>query len=246
MPDRKSPLFVAKSLIKEKFSDAQYAFFAGSVVRGEASSHSDIDLILVYNSVETAFRESFYYKKWPVETYVHDPQTLSYFLKEVDRKQGLPELHQMLMEAVILPEPNPQAQEFQELARSLFEEGPPPLTDEEKNLALYRISEVLDDMREKIPRHELFASMARFYPLFCDYFFRSQGFWSARGKAVPRRLKRVNPTFFRKFDRAVKDLFANGETKDLIELCEEFIGYEGGYFEGFKQVAPQSWRDESQ
>jgi len=63
---------------------------AGSIVRGEGTPHSDLDLVVIFDRLPNAYRESFYFGDLPVEAFVHDPETLNYFLFEVDRSSGIP------------------------------------------------------------------------------------------------------------------------------------------------------------
>src|SRR5687768_5804590 len=84
----------------EKFPEANVVFLAGSVVRGEATEYSDLDLVVIFEKVVAPRRESFIFEEWPVETFVHDPSTLEYYFKENDGKDGIPSLMQMVSEGV--------------------------------------------------------------------------------------------------------------------------------------------------
>jgi predicted nucleotidyltransferase len=83
---RPSPYEIAKELLETRFKGAEVVFAAGSIRRNEATASSDIDLVVVYPKLEQAYRESFTFKGWPVEAFVHDPETLNYFFWEVDAK----------------------------------------------------------------------------------------------------------------------------------------------------------------
>ena len=91
-----------QKLKKEKYPHAHVVFLAGSVVRGEETPYSDLDLVVVYNTVPNARRESFLYKTWPVEAFVHDPTTLTYFF-ESDCQRGVPSLVNMVNEGICIP-----------------------------------------------------------------------------------------------------------------------------------------------
>ena len=245
MQDRRSPLFVAKALVAEKFSEAAAVFFAGSVVRGEASQFSDIDIVVVYDSIENAYRESFVYKDWPVEVFVHDMETIRYFLEVYDRDNGLPELHQMLIEALVLPEENDLSKELKDKAAKIFESGPPALEESQINLRKYRISEILNDAKSPRGRDELLATLSKFYQEFTDFYFRSQGLWSARGKAIPKRMKKIDSEFYKIFSSSYRKAVESGDVGHLVQACESFMGHPGGYFEGFREDAPSDWRIKS-
>jgi hypothetical protein len=93
--ERSSPQDVTDRLFRTRFSDARALFCAGSVVRGEGTAHSDLDIVVVYDRVPNAWRESLVWEGWPVELFVHDPETLAYYVAE-DVAGGRPCLAQML------------------------------------------------------------------------------------------------------------------------------------------------------
>ena len=51
-----SPLFVTKELFETRYLGANAIFVTGSVIRGEATKHSDLDLVILYPHVEHAYR----------------------------------------------------------------------------------------------------------------------------------------------------------------------------------------------
>src|SRR5438046_9369 len=128
---RSSLVKVAREIFARKYPEARVLFLAGSMVRGEGTSHSDLDLVVIFDKLTNAYRESFHFHGFPVEAFVHDPETLNYFLLEVDRPTGIPSLAQMILEGIELPGPNEVSQSLKQLAASVMEAGPPVLSDEE-------------------------------------------------------------------------------------------------------------------
>ena len=110
---------VAKTIYEEKFPQAQVVFLAGSVVRGEGTPSSDLDLVVVYEKLVSAYRESFKFMNRPVEAFVHDPETLRYFFYEVDRPSGVPSLPTMVKEGMEIPGPN----ELSDTCKIMTEKG---------------------------------------------------------------------------------------------------------------------------
>ena len=77
-----------KSLItrlrSEKYPDADVIFLAGSVIRGEGTRTSDLDVVVAYNSLPNARRDSYRYGDWPVDpSYFSDlpRQNATYMIK---------------------------------------------------------------------------------------------------------------------------------------------------------------------
>src|SRR5437867_6829963 len=111
----------------------------------------------MYESLPNAYRESFRFEGFPVEAFVHDPQTLNYFFVEVDRPSGVPTLPQMVKEGIELPNSNAFSRSLKALATSVIEMGPPPLKAEDDRRLRYDITDLLDDLRDPRSYAELVA-----------------------------------------------------------------------------------------
>ncbi len=97
-----SPLFVTKELLETRYQGAEAIFVAGSVVRGEANNFSDLDLVVIFPKVGSAFRESFYHREWPVEAFIHDRETARYFFQKVDPEIGRATLAEFPLGALLV------------------------------------------------------------------------------------------------------------------------------------------------
>ena len=106
MKNRSGPLEVAKELFKEKYSDADCFLLCGSVVRGDETQFSDLDIVIIYESLKNAKRESLIYKQWPVEIFFHDQESLNYFFKKIDKPTNCPNLPQMVKERLLITNEN--------------------------------------------------------------------------------------------------------------------------------------------
>jgi hypothetical protein len=73
-------LEAAKRFISTYFPDCQGALLAGSVVRGEATDTSDLDIVVFDNSIRSAYRESLIEFGWPIEVFVHNFTSYQHFL----------------------------------------------------------------------------------------------------------------------------------------------------------------------
>jgi hypothetical protein len=240
---KKPIVAVANAIWNQRYSDALVVFAAGSFVRGEATAFSDLDLVVVYESLPNAYRESFRFAGFPVEAFVHDSQTLNYFFGEVDRPSGIPALPQMVKEGIELPNSTAVSRSLKALATSVIEMGPPPLKPEDDRNLRYRITDLLDDIRDPRSYAELIATGAQLYEAVADYYLRVNGFWSAKGKSIPRVLERVAPELCEKYCESFETLFRNGEASAAIALAEELLQTNGGLlFEGYKRDAPPEWR----
>ncbi len=247
MRDKKSALQIANKVVESRFKDATVAFCSGSYIRDQATNYSDIDLVVLYPKVESAWRESFVFEGWPVEAFVHDPETLRYFICEVDIPSGTPSLPNMLVEGVQVPGDCPTGNLFKELAAELLKKSPLPLSEDQDRNLRYGITDLLDDLRSPRSKGEAIATGARLYEVLADYYFRANTEWSAYGKSIPRRLEAVDSGFAKKFQQCFESLFVTGNGSQVIALASEVLSSFGGLcFDGYKRTAPKNWRTKIQ
>lgn len=216
---------------------------AGSVVRGDATAYSDLDLVVVFERVENAQRRSFTFEGWPVEAFIHDPQTLEYFFREVDRPSGVPSLPNMVSESIEIPGDTKCGSLLKDLASRILEEGPIPWGQRERENSRYAISDMVEDIREPRNSAELRIVVSTLYSAIADHFLRSQNQWSAKGKSIPRRLMSVDAEFHKRFAEAFDVAFTSEDTTAVIRLCEHVLEPDGGFlFQGYTRDAPKEWR----
>jgi predicted nucleotidyltransferase len=234
---------VARAIRSDRYPDAGAVFAAGSIVRGEGTAHSDLDLVVVYRNLACAYRESFRRDGYPVEAFVHDPETLEYFFFEVDRPSGIPSLAQMVIEGIEIPAANELTRVLKQMAASLVAAGPPALDEAGERRARYGVTDLVDDLRDARSHDERIATGALLFEQLADYHLRRLGLWSARGKSIPRVLRRVDPGLCESYCRSFDRLFRNGDARDVIRLAEDLVQPAGGLlFEGYRSDAPPGWR----
>ncbi len=227
----------------EKYPDAAVVFLAGSVVRGEGTSTSDLDIVVIYDSLVSAYRDSYYFSDWPVEAFVHDPQTLKYFFENVDAPTGVPSLPSMVSEGIEVPVATQKGSELKQMADALLQAGPPQWSPHEIASSRYHISDLAADLKGHRDVNELQATASLLYAALSNHYFRSKGHWSARGKSVPRRLRNIDPQLAQRFAAAFNSLFVQGNPDAVISLAEEILADDGGLlFEGYRLDAPTEWR----
>ena len=234
---RLSPEEAARGIFRERYEEARVVFLGGSVMRGEATPTSDLDIVVVYERLPNAYREAFVYGGWPVEAFVHDVGTLAEFF-ESDRRRGVPALMSMVWEGVEVPEACEFSAGLKRSARELLEAGPPPWDEEELTLRRYRLTDWADDIRYPRSAEELVATGAWLYGDAAEFYFRTRGLWSAHSKTIPRRLREADAAFAERFLRAFETLFAEKRPEPAVALVAELLEPFGGFlFEGFRKEA---------
>jgi hypothetical protein len=222
-----------------KYRDAKVVFLAGSIVRGEGTAYSDLDLVVVFERLPSARRESFYFGGFPVEAFIHDPETLNYFITELELKSGKCVMAQMIAEGIEVPESTEFSRRLKQLAASVINARPPELSEESRRLMRYAITNLIDDIRRPRSKAEVVASGTALYGALANCYLRANGFWTASDKSIPRKLKLANPEFCSRFCAGFDKLFANGDAGPVIVLAEEVLAPIGGFlFAGHKLDAP--------
>jgi hypothetical protein len=234
---------IARSAVAQRYASAEVAFCAGSIVRGDGTPHSDIDLVVILPELKAAWRESFLHQGWPVEAFVHDATTLRYFFEEIDAKSGVPSLPQMVDEGLLVWGDQSVAETYKQLAKQVLVKGPPALAADNVRNAIYGIADLIDDLRSPRSRSETLGTAARLYEQLGDFALRSKGSWSGTGKQMSRALARQNPTLHKDFVSAFDKLFAEGNAAAVIALAERIVAPHGGlHFDGYRREAPPDWR----
>jgi hypothetical protein len=78
---KSNPIEAAKQLINKQFQNCQGALLAGSVVRGEATETSDLDIVVFDKNLSSSYRESLIDFGWNIEVFVHNLISYKHFFK---------------------------------------------------------------------------------------------------------------------------------------------------------------------
>lgn len=238
MSDRLEPQHAARAFMDDHFPTALCAFMTSSVLRGEGTATSDLDLVIVADEPDLPYRESFHELGWPIETFVHSRQSLlAYFISDARRRR--PSLPAMCAEGVVLADSAGIAAELQRHARDLLERGPEPLTPAEIASARYGVTDLLDDFvgctsREEgvFIAHDLGAASA-------DLILSLNRCWLGTGKWLHRALRRHDPTLAQELAGALLVYARSGDKNPLIAFAERALAPAGGrLFESYRAKGP--------
>ena len=240
---RKDLIEITNRIFHDRYPTANVILLAGSMLRGEGTPYSDLDLIVIYDSLPHAWRESFYFQDYPVETFIHDPETLNYFLHEAYRSSNSPAMARMVVEGVEVPDSTAVSQSLKNIAADIIASGPSELSDEDERKMRYTITNLVDDIRQPRSREELVASGVELYNALATYYFRANGLWPAVNKSIPRALGLADPELFSWFCGSFDQLFKDGRSEEVITLAENILKQHGGFlFDGYKNNASTACR----
>lgn len=241
--NKPEPRVAAAEIFQQRFFDAKVALLAGSVLRGDGTEFSDLDLVVIYDHVAFAYRDSFFYAGWPVEVFIHDRETLRYFYEEVDGIAGIPALASMVTEGLEIPVVNDFSRSIKREAQVHLDTGPKKWTQTDFVKSRYLITDVCDDLRAPRNAAEKLASLGKLHDLLGDFYFRSRGLWSAKGKSLPRLLAKADPDFFVQFSEAFQAAAATDDLTLALSLAQQMLAPHGGFlFADYRLDAPAHWR----
>lgn len=233
---------IALEISQSRYSDAKAVLLCGSVIRGQDTASSDLDMVVLYEKIPFARRESFVHKAWPVEVFINDFETIRYFCEEFDLKSFEPIMPTMIIEGILIAGSQSFVKELKSYAEILVENGPRSLTEDEHRKFRYAITDTIDDLRHPRGRAEMQASGTVLFAQMANYFFRSRNLWCARSKTIPRKLHEADALFAENFTASFDSLFA-GDARPVIQLAEELVAPFGGFlFDGYTSDAPAHFR----
>ena len=239
---RPEPHAATRLLWSERYPTASILFCGGSVVRGEGFSSSDLDVVVIFDQVANAWRESFHFRGWPVEVFAHDPGTLAYFVAQ-DCAGGRPSLAQMISEALVIPDETPTSRAIQTWARNVVATQPQVPASASSEEDRYWVTDLLDDFRDDRSPTELRAVACKLYPLICNFVLKTRAQWQGSGKTLPRQVERAAPDVSRVLEPAFETFFKTGDRTAVVRAISQILEPFGGeLFDGFRSDAPSSSR----
>lgn len=231
----------AEHALVSRFPGAACAFVAGSILRGQGTVASDIDLVVIYDRLDAAWRESFIDGGFPVEAFVHDPETLDWFIDQ-DIELGYPIMADMIATGRVIGSDAVRANTLKAHAADIVSKGPPPLTGKRLDRLRYVITDMLDDLRGKRSSPEIRAVAAQLFQPLADLILLGRGTWSGKGKWIPRLLSKLDHQLAHQFDDAFR-LAADGNAAAILALADNELARHGGaFFAGDRREAPGNAR----
>lgn len=241
---RNDPLPTIQKLIKERYVNAKAVFWAGSVLEGRGTSASDLDLVIVYESIPNAYREAFTYDGWPIDAFIHDLETLRYFCGKLEASDGKPALINMILTGREILEPNEFSSEAKTIAEQSSIKGPDNWSQEQIDKERFLITDILDDIKSSKNKEEQIISAVHLFEPLLQFYFRSQKKWAASGKSLIRLLKQENPELANNWITAFESLVKTGDSTAVETVVAKILKPYGGYlWDGFRSDAPADWKE---
>lgn len=222
----------AKKFISENYPDCRVALLAGSVVRGEETDQSDLDIVIIDDTIHSAYRESVIAYLWMIETFVHTSETYQDFFAQ-DCRRARPSLPQMCLEGIVLQDDG-LAQTIKDEAEKILLQGPEPWTIEDIDSKRYMITDLLNDLEGSVNEEEaLFIASSLAYDVH-EFILRTNRQWIGSSKWIVRALRNYNPQLCEEFVSLFHTFCKSGQKQQFIKFVDRILEpYGGRLFEGF-------------
>lgn len=226
-------LEAATRFVEKYFDDCLVALLAGSVVREEATSTSDLDIVIITSNITSAYRESFYDFGWPIEVFVHTEESYKEFFKQ-DVNRRRPSLPKMCSEGIIIKDKDGLANIIKNEADFLLTQGLQPYSIKEAETKRYFITDMLDDLIGATSRPEELFIINELSADIANFMLVNNDCWEGKGKWIPRNIKRLDEDLYLDFMNALNEFYQNGNKNQFINFVErELNKYGGRLFEGY-------------
>lgn len=238
---------IAVRLVQHHYPGAVAAIIGGSFASGRQTISSDIDLLLLFDYVEHAWRSTIMAEGRTVELFGHDLATYTYFCRELDAPGGKVPLAMMVIEGENIIASGEHYARLQSLAQSTHAAGPPALTAVALQMRRYEITTLLEDLVDSRHPGEALAVACHLYELLADLHLRAAGQWSGGGKHLYRRLHAFDAATAEALDAALRllasDLAAGQHA--YAQLTAVVLAPVGGpLLHGHSLPAPAHWRSQ--
>ncbi len=240
---RHEPLSTIQKLIKERYVGAKAVFWAGSVAANQGTDSSDLDLVIVFESLPNAYREAFVYDGWPIDAFIHDLDTLRYFCGKLEASDGKPALIHMILQGQEVLTQNSVSIEAKAIAAEALAKGPDSWTKDQIDKERFLITDILDDIKSPKNKEEQIISAVHLFEPLLQFYFRTQKKWTASGKSLTRLFKQENPELAEEWGSAFESLVKTGDSTAVETVVTKILEPYGGYlWDGFRSDAPADWK----
>lgn len=229
------PIDIARQLVVEQFPAAIAAWLGGSVVRGDASPTSDLDITVLLDGPPAPMRKSLEYGGWPVELFVHTEKSLAFFADK-DQKRRQPTMLRLVGESVVLLDTDGSGARLQQAALAEVAAGPTPLSSEDLDLLRYMVTNLLDDLIGA-SGDERTAICSVLWQDAARLLLTGAGHWSGTGKGLLREVMAYDRSHGTDHARALMEGVRSADDRLVDEVDRILEPYGGRLFAGFELAA---------
>ncbi len=229
-------LEAARAFVATHFPDCLAAALFGSVARGEATATSDLDIIIVTHEDISPYRKSYREYGWLIEVFV---ASRKYNEEKISRFSGrhTPSFLTSYAEGVILKDQDGFAQELQNKAVAILEQGPAPLTPQEIDTYRYVITDWLDNFVDSKSYEESLFIAYDLAARTAEFLLAYNRTWIGERKWLYRALQKLDRELAGSLVEELKKFYQTGDKEGLIEVVVRVLDLVGGkLYEGYSRI----------
>lgn len=231
---RTEPSVAARQLILQDYPTCLLAVLGGSASRGEHNEHSDLDILVVDDSIQGLTRKTVGAYGWVVELFFLN--TLDYREQfDVGVIAGNPTLQRIIVEGMVICSSH-MGDKIREEAKSDLEGGPLPLTSYDLDVNRYVITEFMMDLKGTDLVVEQWFIAQKMTILLCEFVLRANRKWIGEGKTLFRLLLMHNSNVAADLEKSLQLLYVHKDKSALLHLTEKLLTPFGGpYLIGYEE-----------
>ncbi|WP_435368113.1 nucleotidyltransferase domain-containing protein [Neobacillus niacini] len=230
--NRIEPGKAAELFTLNHYPNCHGALLAGSVVRGEATETSDLDIVIFDSNLKSAYRESVVEYGWNIEVFVHNLTSYKDFFKS-DCERARPSLPKMVSEGIVIKDCG-ILDLIKHEANELLDKGPEEWSAATIKVKRYFITDALDDFIGCTNRAEEIFIANTLAELASEFVLRTNRQWIGTSKWIVRSLRNFDEKFAGHFVEAFAIFYKTADKNKVIELVDEILQPFGGrLFQGF-------------
>lgn len=220
------PYEAAKELILREYPNCLIAVLGGSAGKGEHNEKSDLDIVVIDDTIEDLSRKTIEANGWVVELFL---LTTSGYRELFDAgvMAGNPTLQRILAEGKILRN-SPEGEDIREEAKCDLDYGPLPYTSYDIDAARYMITEYLMDLQGSDKRVERWFITQKLTILSCEFILRVNQQWTGEGKTLYRLLSEFNSSMAEDLESSLERLYLHNEEEALLNWTSKLLEPYGG------------------
>lgn len=207
------------------FPEALAVLLSGSWARGEAHDGSDLDIIVIDESVERVLFEGAVYENWIIDVCVLNPIHAKTFFEDSAGYRSAPIAHQMSDSILIVGDAS-LAEQIRVMAIDALAQGPDPISESDRLEMRFYLTLLREDLAHA-SAETLPALAAYSHVQLSKAVLDLARHWRAERKALRRALVEVDHIFAKRLDDALVDAI-QGNPSLMIVACSEVISSLGG------------------
>jgi predicted nucleotidyltransferase len=226
----------ARTFAETYYRDCVAALLCGSVARGEATPNSDLDILIVTAEEGPFHRKTYRDHGWFVEAFVAPRAFYEEKLLQRGHNRN-PSMLRSFAEAMILKDRTNFAQNLKEKAIETLEQGPAPLTPQERDQYRYIITDWLDDLADSTAHAEALFIGADLIAKSAELLLAYNQKWSGERRWLYRALEALDHELANQLVAAASEFYRTGRKDRLIEATESILNLVGGrLYEGYSRI----------